>query len=170
MLKEARESIEVINMKLKKSIHSQARRLKTAAFSLIEATVGMGVLGTVLVALFSGFTTGFFTMQMARENLRATQILLEKMETIRLYSWDQINTPDFIPTAFSAKYDPQSPDGSQGLTYTGTMIITDAPIGSTYANNMRMVVVTLNWKTGNLARTRQFTSFISRYGMQDYIY
>ena len=157
-------------MKLRKSIQSKARRLKSAAFSLIEASVGMGVLGTVMVALFSGFTTGFFTMQMARENLRATQILLEKMETIRLYSWDQINTPGFIPTYFSAQYDPQAQSGARGLTYSGSMVVTNAPISSTYAPDMKLVTVTLNWKTGNLSRTRQFSSYISRYGMQDYIY
>lgn len=137
---------------------------------MIEASVGMGVLGIIVVALFSGFTTGFFTMQLARENLRATQILLEKMETIRLYSWDQINTPGFIPPTFTAAYDPNGGVGGQGLTYSGTMVVTNAPISSSYANNMRMVKVTITWKTGNLDRTRDFTSYISRYGMQDYIY
>lgn len=141
-----------------------------AAFSLVEATVGMALISTVVGALFSGFTTGFFTMQMARENLRATQIMLEKVETIRLYSWDQITTTNFIPTTFTAAYDPQAPNGQQGLTYQGTMTITDAPIGTSYANDMKLVTVTLNWKTGNLNRTRQFSSYISRYGLQDYIY
>lgn len=144
-----------------------ARKL---GFSLVEATVGMGVLGTVMVALFGGFTTGFFTMQMARENLRATQIMLEKMETIRLYSWDQINTHGFIPDTFSAKYDPQAQEGAQGLTYGGTMAITNAPIGSSYADDMRLVKVTLQWKTGEVVRQREFSSLVSRYGMQDYIY
>jgi hypothetical protein len=50
------------------------------------------------------------------------------------------------------------------------MAITDAPIASSYAPDMKMVKVTLNWKTGNLSRTRDFTSYVSRYGMQDYIY
>jgi len=157
-------------MKLKNVIRSKSQRLKAAAFSLVEASVGMGILGTIMVALFSGFTTGFFTMQMARENLRATQILLEKMETIRLYSWDQINTPGFIPTTFFAKYDPQGGKDKQGLTYTGTMIITNAAIGASYSSNMKLVKVTINWKTGSLDRSREFSSLVSRYGMQDYIY
>jgi hypothetical protein len=109
-------------------------------------------------------------MQMARENLRATQILLEKMETIRLYSWDQITTPDFIPTTFTAQYDPQGGNGSQGLTYTGSMVISDAPVTTSYSGDMKLVKVTINWKTGNLGRTREFSSLVSRYGMQDYIY
>lgn len=157
-------------MKLKKMLVSQKRRLKQAAFSLVEVSMGMGVLGTVVIALFSGFTTGFFTMQLARENLRATQIMLEKMETIRLYSWQQINTPGFIPSEFSAPYDPNARTGSEGVLYRGTMLITNAPMTTSYAGNMRLVKVTVQWKTGNLSRTRDFTSYISRYGLQDYIY
>src|ERR1051325_3009125 len=93
-------------MKIKLSLSSRFSQ-KLAAFSLVEAVVGMGVIGTVVGALMSGITTGTFTMRMARENLRATQIMLEKVETIRLYSWEQIKTPNFIPSSFTATYDPQ---------------------------------------------------------------
>ena len=147
-----------------------AKRRTLAGFSIVEALIGMGVMGTLLLALLSGFTTGFFTMQMARENLRATQILLEKMETIRLYNWEEINDPNFIPRTFSAPYDPNSLDGNTGVIYQGTMSITNAPLTNSYAIHMRQVKVTLEWKTGNLTRKRDFTSYISRNGMQSYIY
>jgi type II secretory pathway pseudopilin PulG len=156
-------------MKMRVQISKRARRL-LAAFSLVEATVGMGVMGTVVVSLFSGFTTGFFTMQMARENLRATQILTEKTETLRLYSWDQINTAGFIPTNFTAPYDPNAAPGSQGLTYTGTMTIESSGLSTSYASDMKKVIVRLNWKTGGIARQREFTTFIARNGLQTYIY
>jgi hypothetical protein len=123
--------------------------------------------------LLSGLTSGFFTMRMTRENLRATQIMLEKMETIRLYSWQQVTNAGFIPTTFTAPYDPQAPVGQQGVTYHGTMSITDVPVGdidASYAPYMVKVVVTLNWTTCSLNRSRQFQSYISRYGLQDYVY
>src|SRR3954454_12299018 len=126
-------------MKIKLSLLSRRRR-KLAAFSLIEATVGMGIIGTVLGAMLSGVTTGTFTMRMARENLRATQIMLEKVETIRLYSWDQINRTGFIPNTFTNTYDPMGTP-SVGLTYNGTLTIAAAPITSSYSNDMRMVTV-----------------------------
>ena len=44
-------------------------------FSLIEATIGMAVVGIVCVALYSGLTSGLATVRMSRENERATQIL-----------------------------------------------------------------------------------------------
>ena len=141
-----------------------------AAFSLVEATIGMGIVGTTIATLFSGFTSGFFTMQMARENLRATQIMLERVETIRLYSWDQVTTPGYITPTFTAPYDPEAAEGQQGLVYTGSIRIVPCDVPSSYAADMRKVVVQLNWKTGKLQRTREFTSYISRFGMQDYVY
>src|SRR5512136_1579143 len=89
---------------------SKSSRLRrwAAGFSLVEVTIGMGIVGTLVGALLSGFTSGLFTMQMARENLRATQIMLERMETIRLYSWSQINSNGFITPTFTAYYDPNS--------------------------------------------------------------
>lgn len=144
-----------------------------AGFSLVEAMVAMAIMGTTMGALLSGFASGFFTMRMTRENLRATQIMLEKMETIRLYSWSQVTNTGFIPPTFTAPYDPQATTGQQGAAYQGTMTITDVPVGAidaSYAPDMKKVVVTVNWTTCNLNRTRQFQSYISRYGLQDYVY
>ncbi len=149
---------------------SQPHRLE-AAFSLAEVTVGMALIATVVGALFSGFTTGFFTIKMARENLRATQIMLEKVETIRLYNWDQINEPGFVPTNFTAAYDPNSANG--GITYTGSMTISQvspALITSSYSNDMRQLTVRVDWLTGVIPRSREFTTYVTRNGLQTYVY
>jgi type II secretory pathway pseudopilin PulG len=158
-------------MKIKLASRSSLRR-KLAAFSLLEATVGMGVIGAVVGAMLTGITTGTFTMRMARENLRATQIMLEKVETIRLYNWDQVTT-NFIPASFTNTYDPQSVAGSQGLQYIGTLTISPVDpnlFSSSYSNQMRLVTVHLAWQTGGLQRSRDFTSYIAQNGLQDYIY
>ena len=166
-------------MNIKTSILSRVRR-KLAAFSLMEVTVGLGIVGTATAALFSAFGAGFLTIRMARENLRATQIMLEKVETIRLYSWPQVtNNTGFIPTTFTNKYDPVGQTGNEGLHYYGTLIITNVnpaqmggmgDVAPKYTNDLRMVIVRLNWKTGDLVRTREFRSFISRCGLQDYVF
>ena len=151
--------------------HSSRRiRRRLAAFSLVEVTVGMGVIGTAVVALFSGFTSGYFTMEMARENLRATQIMLEKTETLRLYNWDQVNKPGFITASFTAPYDPTATNLNTGIIYNGTVTISAAPVPTSYSNDMRMVTVGLNWKTGKVNRNRTFTTYIARNGLQNYIY
>jgi len=162
-------------MKIKKLFSSRPhlRRL-TQAFSLVEVTMSMGVIGVSVAALFSGFTSGFFTMVMARENLRATQIMLEKMETIRLYSWDQVTAPNavittnFIPTSFTNYYDPNSTQ--KGVVYYGTLTVTNASLASSYNNDMRQVTVRVAWQTGGISRNREFTTYVARNGLQGYIY
>jgi hypothetical protein len=162
-------------MKIRELIVSGKKRL-VAGFSMVEATVGLAILATVGGALMTGIGNGFFTMQMARENLRATQIMLEKVETIRLYDWDQITnsgpalgTNSFIPITFTNYYDPNG--RSLGAQYRGQLRILPATmIDSSYSNDMRMVSVTLNWQTASHPRTRTFTTFISRDGLQNYVY
>jgi type II secretory pathway pseudopilin PulG len=156
-------------MKIKIS-PTKSNRKKTGGFSIVEVSVGMGIIGTASVALFSGFTTGFFTRQMARENLRATQIMLERTETLRLYSWDQLTLPGFIQADDEEKYDPNAPAGSQGLTYRVHVDIDAVPITTAYSDDMRMVTVSLNWNTGAIPRSRSFTTYIARNGLQNYIY
>ena len=147
-----------------------ARRLRgTAAFSLIEVTISMGVLGLAVSILFNGLTTGFFTIRMARENLRATQIMLEKAETLRLYSWNQITNTAYIKREFTVPYDPNSTN-AKGAVYTGTIEIEPADMSADYSDDLKQVTIRVAWKTGGLSRSREFHSLVSRRGMQDYIY
>ena len=56
-------------MKIKSSIRSPLKH-SLAAFSLMEVTMGMGMIGMVAGAMLTGISSGFFTMKMARENQR----------------------------------------------------------------------------------------------------
>lgn len=147
----------------------RSHRRRLAAFSLVEVTVGLGIVGTCVAALFSGFTTGLFTLKMARENLRATQILLQKTEAIRLQSWDQITNPTNIPVSFVERYDPNS-ESDKGVVFTGSILITNCPISSSYSNDMKMVTVVVNWTTGSINRNRSFITYVARDGLQNYVY
>ena len=157
-------------MKLKINLRSKRRFL--AGFSLVEATVGLGTITTVILALYGALGASINGVQFARENLRATQILVEKMEGIRLYSWDQIHTPGFIPAEFAVPFDPAGVSNGTGAgpTYTGTITFTNGPTDVSYGADLKMVTVTLSWTTGNTPRQRQFTSLITRNGLQSYIY
>ena len=147
-----------------------ARRFRRAgAFSLMEVTISMGVLGLAVSILFNGLTTGFFTIRMARENLRATQIMLEKAETLRLYSWNQITNTAYIKREFTVPYDPNSTSG-KGAIYSGTIEIEPADLSADYSDDLKLVTIRVSWKTGGLSRSREFRSLVSRHGMQDYIY
>lgn len=138
------------------------------AFSLVEVIVGFSILCIVFLSLLGSFSSGFALVQTTRENQRATQILLEKMEVIRLYSWDQLLTPDFVPSNFVTSFFATN-DSLNGLVYTGEVEISPAPVSEVYANDLRLVTVTLKWVSGDKEHNREMSTFVSRYGLQNYI-
>ncbi len=135
--------------------------------------LGMAVAGVMFAALYAGIAFGFNTIKFARENTRATQIMLEKMEIVRLYTWDQITDttpPTFIPTnTFTVPY--YSVGGTNSdLVYTGKVSVADAPMATSYSNNIKLVTITLDWVTGKTPRTRSMQTYVSRNGMQSYVW
>jgi type II secretory pathway pseudopilin PulG len=156
-----------MRMELSGKQQAFSRRL---AFTLAEVMVGVGILSIIFASVCLGLSQGFSVVQVARENLRATEILQEKMETIRLYDWSQINSNGFIPPTFSAPFYDSGDPSSAGVIYTGQTTITAAPMVESYAADHRLVIVTLTWKSGNVRRERHMTTLVSRYGMHDYIY
>jgi prepilin-type N-terminal cleavage/methylation domain-containing protein len=153
--------------------HAEARQGPNSAFTLVEVLVAVLIIGIVSVSLFACFSQGFGVMEASRENLRATQILLQKMETIRLCTWSQLTN-----VTFTAYYDPTSTNtSSAGAMYTGTMTTNAAtaiPSTNSYYSNMCVVTVALTWTNYTLNRpvghTRQMQTQVARYGLQNYIW
>ena len=150
-------------MKLNRPTKSQA------GTTLTEVVAAVAILAICAAGLMGALANGFRTIQLARENQRATQILMEQAEMIRLYNWDQVNTPGFIPTHFITVYDPQSYNGG-GINYTGTVAITPVPFTASYGTNLRQLTLTLNWTSKTLPRTRTITTLVSKDGLQNYVY
>jgi type II secretory pathway pseudopilin PulG len=139
--------------------------------TLTEVVAAVAILAIAMAGLMGALANGFFSVQLTRENQRATQILIERTEMARLYNWDQITTPGFIVTNFISSYDPQSVDGG-GLYYTGTVQLASLPFSPTpnYSTNMRQMTITLNWETKGVPRTRSITTLLGRDGLQNYVY
>ncbi|HVU99900.1 MAG TPA: prepilin-type N-terminal cleavage/methylation domain-containing protein, partial [Verrucomicrobiae bacterium] len=53
-------------------------------FTLVEVMVSVLVVAVMTFSLYAAFSYGFTVVQMTREDLRATQILMQRMEGIRL--------------------------------------------------------------------------------------
>jgi type II secretory pathway pseudopilin PulG len=145
-----------------------------AAFSLIEAMVGMAVLGVMVAGLFGGMSWGTTSLRISREDLRASQILLEKMEVIRLLTWDQITASNVLPANFTSSYSTAGTSNATavGPIYSGT--ITMAPpkgstMGASYTNDMRVVSVKVAWTNMGQAHFRKVNTYVSRYGIQNYL-
>ena len=154
---------------MKIELYPFSRRL--AAFSIVEALVGIAVLGITFVAFYAGISSGFFMTESGRENLRATQLMVEKLEVIRLYTWDQVTNPGFIPANFTNNYDYTSTNSANsGVIYTGTMSVSNSGINASYSNDLRLVTVSVSWNQGRIPKSRSMTTLVGRQGLQQYVY
>ncbi len=162
-------------------LNESRRRRGQAGVTLIEALVSMGIFGVGFFSLYAGISMGFAVIGNARENLRATQIMIEKMETIRLYSWDQINTPGFIPATFTESYYPAGSSGSSGGTttqsnpsagvvYVGRVTVGNGPSGQSYSSDLRRATLDVTWTSHGKTHSRSMSTYVSRHGLQNYIY
>ncbi|MEO5802945.1 MAG: hypothetical protein ABIR24_05410 [Verrucomicrobiota bacterium] len=139
------------------------------AFSLLEVIAGMVVCGIVMLSLYAGISSGFNITEVARENLRATQVMVEKLETIRLYTFEQIEAPGFIPPTFSEPYFAIGTNVGN-LSYSGTVTISTPPMTPSYSDDLKQVDIQITWTSGGILRTREMSTLIARNGLQAYIY
>lgn len=160
-------------MRLKRPNRLVARSLRgPSAYTLTEIVVALSLLGITTVSLFAAFSSGTMLVQLARENLRATQILTQKMELVRLFTWDQMLDPAQVAPTFTEWYDPACPNS--GTQYQGVVSIDNAPADfpADYRNNLRLVSVTVYWTnyphgaSAPLVRSRQMQTCLARYGLQ----
>jgi type II secretory pathway pseudopilin PulG len=141
-----------------------------SAMTLAELLIAFAILGIMSVAIINSFSYGFHIMQMTRENQRATQIMVEKFEAIRLFSWDQVMV-GAVPTNFTDSYDPQEGTNS-GVVYFGTITVNPLTGAAHYRTNIRQFDLTLVWTNGfgKLRRTRSLSTYVGKNGIQNYVY
>jgi|SRR5579859_4681900 len=165
-------------MKLNLPARERSRR-GPSAFSLIEVVVAVSVILVAFLAIFANMTFGLSVTQLSRENLRATQIMLDKMEGVRLYSWTQLTNSSFLVPSFTNWFFETNNIGTAtasgtGISYTGQVLVTSVPFNvPAYSQNMRKVTVNVGWtsgNSGNTPRSRSMSTFVSEAGMQNYIY
>ncbi|MBI3850607.1 MAG: prepilin-type N-terminal cleavage/methylation domain-containing protein [Verrucomicrobia bacterium] len=165
---------------MKLPTHTTSSALR-GAFSLVEVMVGVLVLGIVLISLYAGFGSGFLVMQVTRENLRATQILMQRMETIRLYTWAQLHDTNYFPLTFIESYGPTA--GTNSTVYTGKVInaagnvavpgppdAVSSGLPDAYRTNIALVRIQITWPSSGTLRTREMQTYVARSGIQRYIY
>jgi len=135
-------------------------------YTFIEVLVAAALLGFLVFSLYTTFSFGFATVALSQENLRADQILVQKLETLRVYDWSKIDS-SYIPTNFTSSFS-TSGTTNRGVTYTGAIAITPAPVTESYSNTLRQVTVSLAWVSGGVPRSRSLTTFVSQNGIQTY--
>jgi len=135
--------------------------------------VSVLVVGVIGGAFYAALASGFALVQTTRDDLRATQVLMQKVEAVRLCTWTELSN-----FSFQEAYDPLGATNQSGGTqFLGTVVTNLSsviPNSSSYAGNMRLVTVTVSWTnyhgTTPIAHTRQMQTQVARYGLQNYIW
>lgn len=151
--------------------HSERKHRFAPAFTLVEVIVAVLILAIIAGAFYAALSFGFTLMDATREELRATQILTQKSEAIRLCTWNQL-----CNFSFSDTYDPLG-GTTQGTIYTGYVTTNTASAitnAAAYIPNMRMVAIDLYWTNYNsgkrIVQHRTFRTHVARFGIQNYIW
>jgi hypothetical protein len=148
-----------------------------SGYTFIEVLAAAALLGFVATSLYGAFSAGFFMIQSTRENLRATQIMVQKLEAIRLFTWSQVgDTTNYLKSTFTEVYDPLGATNScAGAKYTG-YVLTSTPtdLPPAYQTNMLTITVGVCWTNYNGAKPivhrREMQTRVARNGMQNYIW
>jgi len=86
--------------------------VRGGGFTLIETLIASGIAAVVMIALFGAFSAGFSAIRLSQEAVRGDQIMVEKLETLRLYNWSQVTNSSFMPTNFTTYF-----SGTNGVLY-----------------------------------------------------
>jgi hypothetical protein len=147
-------------------------RAHRQGFTLLEALVAMCMAGLMFISLYAGLSYGFRIIKMSRENTRATQIMIEHMEICRLYKWNDLtNVGVFLNTNPIAVPYYAVGGTNTSLMYTSRVILEPVTLGTTYAGDMRKLTVRVDWSPmGNTNRTRMMSTYVTRNGLQNYVW
>lgn len=156
-------------------VRLKSKRGATAGFTLLEVMAAIAIGVIMISVLFVGMQQGTYILTNSREDLRATQILLQKAEAIRLLTWQELTN---CPTTFQASYYPNGSTTNQGVIYYGTLSTlgtpTNIPSTVSYQSAVHLITVSITWtnfiSNRLIPHNRSLTTMSSANGMQNYVY
>jgi len=136
-------------------------RRQCAGFTLIEAMTASIILALVLGSLLGLSSQCFRYLTDIRRTARATQVLQQKMEDLRVLSWSALGNvnPTFVDS-----------NAAMNTLYSGT-ITTNAYDSYNGSTTVMRVTLTLTWRDRSKAiQTNRLTALIANGGLNRYIY
>jgi hypothetical protein len=133
----------------------------------METLFAIVLVSVLFVTIYGAINGSISLVRFCQENERVTQVLSDKLDTIRLYNWTQLTNTGFIPTTFTAPLDALSTNTSRQCT--GTIAIASAPVAGKYKPDVMEVTVQVKWTSGSRPQSRSMTTYVAKYGLQDYI-
>jgi len=112
----------------------RGEKTKISGASLIEATVAAFVSALFLGSLFTLNVTGMKTIRTAREATSASQVLQQRIESLRIANWQQATNADWLKNNL-LNTDAAGANGLNLLTETLTLV----PYGSATVGNIEVV-------------------------------
>ena len=143
-------------------------------FTLVETAIATMLASIMLSALYASFACGFGTVRISREELRATEIMLERLERVRVCSFDQVTNASVNPPAMITYYDPTDKAiGGGGVEYTVTFsnrvpTVAEFP-SSPYRTNILLVTVGCDWTSGNVQHKRTMQTLVAKDGLWTFV-
>jgi len=157
-------------MKAKGKLSRQCHLLH--AYTLVEVLVAASLIGIMVVSLYAGFSSGFAVVRVSREESRATQVLLRKIEAVHYCTWSQLLNS--FPRTFQEPFDPMGTTNS--TFYWGTVSIGPPQMiedAADYKSNMAQVTVAVSWTNFNgsvpTVWSNQMTTLVAKYGAQNHV-
>jgi hypothetical protein len=116
----------------------RSTRSTLSGSTLVEAMMAAGISAVFLGSLFAMNTSSMGTIKMAREAAAASQVLQQRVESLRIANWHQITDADWVKTNLLSTAAPGSGD-LKSVAET----LTISPYGS---GNLGDTIIT---RTGN---------------------
>src|SRR2546425_11611017 len=135
-------------------------------FTLVETLAATTTAAIWLSAHFLAFASGFALMTVTREDVRATQIMLQRMEAVRLSGYNQFADTNKYPPSVTQDYDEKGKTNGTGggVAYNVTHQIASA-LGSlppSYRCNLTQVTVGVSWTSGKANRSHNISTYVAQ--------
>ncbi len=156
------------------SVSPLSATLPEAGYTLAQVLVAAATIGFLAGLLYGVVGPGLGIIRCAGQNLRATQILMQRAESLRLFTAREVCDPSkYHQPLFVAPHDPGLGTSQQdGVQYAG--YVSADGLSSTQNIHMRPVTLTLYWTnycgTKPIVHMRQVPTRLARNGMPKYIW
>ena len=159
---------------MKLPLNRQIGRRSLRAYTLAEVIVTIFLIAIGGISLYAGFSSGFQVVQSTQENLRATQIMVQWMETSRIYTFSQLKTNAYVPTVFVDRYDPNSTTNKGTIFVVSNYFRVPPNLPAEYGTNMVEYTISVTWTNyvGKKAieHKRYMQTYCASAGLQKYVF
>lgn len=141
-------------------------------FTILEVAIASSIMALGLATSIIVMQAGFKSVDVARDNTLASQILQSEMERLRLMAWDNPGTA----ARDSIRELPESETVSLGSMFTTNAALANrfqvtrtVTPDSARPDDIRYITISVTWRTlDGRSQTRSFRSMYAKNGLYDY--